>query len=446
MAEAGIRPLSTGKYFRDPLDSWSSGRVTLLGDAAHPAGSPAAGQGAAMAIEDAVTLAICLRHHGSTHIAAGLAEYEQRRIARTISMFIQARSLNSMLYEEDPVRIRGRNNRLRGMERMDPESVVLWGPLHGFDAIAEARTPLEKLRRDTDEPLREREPARRAARVWRDALAVEDRVGGWVSERRGYERVLGQATPVPASAQRADYDGVSVIDVPGGDGPTLVYIHGGGFELGSALSYAGVAARVAAAIGGRAIVPDYRLAPEYPAPAAIDDVMATVRWLTRRSPNGYVLCGDEAGAGLAVAAAMRLRDEGTALPLAIYCFSPLIDLSLSSPSIDANPGKDPWHTRQILTWRASGFLAGEIPGASPWPPQRADLIGLPPAIIWAGDDEALRDDAVALAHGMQEAELVLVRDSVTAFVLFDYLPESADALALLKRHLTELLKRERQDN
>ena len=207
--------LITPLYFRDPLDRWSNGRGVLLGDAAHPM-PPSAGQGAAMALEDAVTLAACLRRAGSSDAAEALSDYHERHRARTSRMLVASRINPALFNESDPVRMRARNSRLRALQRLDPAGDSTVGWQYGHDAVAEAEAPTSTV--TATNPLI-RPQARRAFDAWRIALTLEDHAGLWPGQRAGYERfLLTQDDGSRFATEELDCDGVAALRVsPRGD-------------------------------------------------------------------------------------------------------------------------------------------------------------------------------------------------------------------------------------
>ena len=209
ISEALITPI----YFRDPLPRWSSERVVLLGDAAHPT-PPSAGQGGAMALEDAVTLAACLhRAGGPAGLPAALAEFAARRQPRTAGMLAAARINFGMFNEPDPVQMRARDGRLRGLLRTDPVGESMFGWLYGHDAIAAAQAPLRDRRR----PPKLSAPGGPAAfEMWREALTLEDRSRLWLGEREGYARFLRadpSGRPTRSTVEELDAGGVPALRV-----------------------------------------------------------------------------------------------------------------------------------------------------------------------------------------------------------------------------------------
>jgi salicylate hydroxylase len=431
--------LITPIYFRDPLPVWGTNRVVLLGDAAHPAPS-SAGQGAAMALEDALMLAACLRRSDRNGgLPAALGDYASRRRPRTSRMLVAARTNLKMFNEPDPLQMTARNGRLHGMLRLDPlgESSVGW--LYSHDPVADAALAEAPVAPAARTMLRS--DAQRALEMWRGALTLEDRAGLWRGERAGFERFLAQLCPAPPDlpVEDVDCDGVPAVRVlpEGADANVAVlYLHGGGFTMGSARGTAEPAGRIAAALGGWALVPDYRLAPEHPFPAALDDALAAYRWLRREHPDAtVVVSGDCAGGGLAVSMAVAARDAGDPLPRLLHLVSPFSDLTLAGASIDAPAGADGWIDRDRLRSFAASYLHDADPADPRISPVRADLRGLPPMLIQAAGGEALSDDARALAAAAEAAgvdvTLELVEDTVHSFVLFGFLPEARNALERL---------------
>jgi salicylate hydroxylase len=425
--------LITPLYFRDPLERWGTERITLLGDAAHPA-PPSAGQGASMALEDAVTLAECIKHGG----AGGIAEYAQRRMERTRRMLVASRINLGLFNESDPDQARARNGRLRGLQRLDPDGESTVGWLYSHDPVAAARAPIEVARAPAN-PLR-RPEARAAYELWRGALTIEDRSGLWRGERAGYARFMRDhcAAPADLAVEEISAGGVDALLVTpaGGErsGPIVLHLHGGGFVFGSARASVELTGRIARAIGGFGMTVDYRLAPEHPFPAALEDAIAAYRRLRELHPDAPILLSGEcAGASLAISLAVSLRDAGEPLPQGIHVVSPFCDLTVTAPSILASAGADPWLNHGALLALAGSYIAATEPQAPLVSPIHADLSGLPPLYVAAAAQEALRDDAIRLAdaarHAGVEVTLELIEDSVHSFVLFDFLPESRAVIA-----------------
>ncbi|MGH7331844.1 MAG: alpha/beta hydrolase [Candidatus Rokuibacteriota bacterium] len=179
----------------------------------------------------------------------------------------------------------------------------------------------------------------------------------------------------------------------------LLYLHGGGYVIGSPRSHRHLAGAIAAAAGVTCLFPDYRLAPEHPFPAAVEDAVASYRWLLERGiqPARVALSGDSAGGGLVVATLLALRERALPLPAAGICISPWVDLTCSGTSYETKAARDPIVKLQGVRQMAQHYLGGadaKTPLASPL---FADLSGLPPLLIHVGSDEVLLDDAAQLA-------------------------------------------------
>jgi monoterpene epsilon-lactone hydrolase len=175
----------------------------------------------------------------------------------------------------------------------------------------------------------------------------------------------------------------------------VLYLHGGIFLMGSPASYRNRAMRLSYRCQAEVFVPAYRLAPEHPYPAALDDALAAWRLVKRLRPEAPVfLAGDSAGGGLGLSLLLRLRDLGLSMPTGAVLLSPWTDLTASGRSVDNNHGKDLWFTRRHLeTW--ARYYVGSADGRSPYvSPVFADLAGLPPLLLLVGEDELLLDDAV----------------------------------------------------
>ncbi|MEZ0113497.1 monoterpene epsilon-lactone hydrolase [Catenulispora sp. EB89] len=230
---------------------------------------------------------------------------------------------------------------------------------------------------------------------------------------------------------------------------TILYFHGGSFALGSPdtalVNTAGLVRRT----GVRALSLDYRLAPEHPFPAAIEDCLAAYRALldAGTDPASIVFAGDSAGGGLTVTTSLAARDAGLPLPAAIIAFSPGVDATRTGRSMTTKQGIDPYFRPEGMAYTGEMYLAGQDP-AQPLlsPAVYADLTGLPPMLLQVGTNELLLDDAVRLAARAAEAEVDVVLD-ITAgvphvFQAFDgtlALDEAGQALDRAALFLTQHL-------
>ncbi|MHC1559384.1 alpha/beta hydrolase [Actinomycetospora sp. C-140] len=187
----------------------------------------------------------------------------------------------------------------------------------------------------------------------------------------------------------------------------LLYTHGGGFAVGSASSHRKLAGHVAKALGVTAFVLDYRRAPEHPHPAQVEDGVAVFRALVDRGvrPEDITTIGDSAGGNLAIAIPLALREQGAPLPGRVIAFSPWLDMENTGESLVTNAATDALVTVPLLESMIAGVLAeGRIHPRTPLAnPLHADLTGLPPLYLNAGDAETLRDDAVRCAARAEAA-------------------------------------------
>ncbi|WAT19223.1 alpha/beta hydrolase [Aurantiacibacter sp. MUD11] len=184
------------------------------------------------------------------------------------------------------------------------------------------------------------------------------------------------------------------------DDKVLLYLHGGGYVVGTANGYRGLAGELGRASGMTAVVLDYRLAPEHRFPAAVDDAVAAYRALVAggTSPANIVLAGDSAGGGLALATLLKLRDAGEAMPAAALLISPWADLTGKAGSIDAKAAEDPSLTKEGLLACAAHYLGDADPADPLASPALTNLYGLPPLLVQVGSVEILLDDSLAIAN------------------------------------------------
>ena len=203
-------------------------------------------------------------------------------------------------------------------------------------------------------------------------------------------------------------DGVPAIRIQHETGTgriAILYLHGGGYVIGSARAEAVISAFLARSSGATIYALDYRLAPEHAFPAALEDTRAAYGWLLGRGadPARVALVGDSAGSGLAVAEAVRARDAGEPLPGALGLISPWLDLTLSGESMRSNTRSEPTLTRRWLAECARLYLGGapaDHPHASPL---FADLHGLPPTLVQAAGDDILLSDGELIADRLAGA-------------------------------------------
>jgi phosphinothricin tripeptide acetyl hydrolase len=226
----------------------------------------------------------------------------------------------------------------------------------------------------------------------------------------------------------------------------IVYFHGGGYVMGSLDSHRGHCARLSRTARARVLSVDYRLGPEHPYPAAVDDAVAAARFARASglAPNRTAIAGDSAGGGLTIAALVALRDAGDPTPAAGLCISPWTDLAHTGGTLSTKAAEDPMVRPADLAKMADAYLAGADPKTPLASPLYADLSGLPPLLIQVGSAEILLDDAVRIAERARkagvEAELRVWPDMIHVWHAFaDLLPEGAQAVdemaAFLEKHL-----------
>jgi epsilon-lactone hydrolase len=242
-------------------------------------------------------------------------------------------------------------------------------------------------------------------------------LGGDVAVQRPLLEQMLTAQPLPADVRTTpgDLGGIPVIfiDIAGTDPRgTIFHIHGGGFALGSAAGSVGLASALARKTGMRAVSAGYRLAPEHPYPAALQDVTAAYRALARQagSAGRLVVSGESAGGNLAVELLLAAKAQGLPMPAAALLLSPMTDLTVTGSSYAGKAHADPAITAQAIRTRAAGYLAGTDPADPQVSPVYADLTGLPPLLIQAGSHEVLLDDATRLAAKAAADDVAVILD------------------------------------
>ena len=257
----------------------------------------------------------------------------------------------------------------------------------------------------------------------------------------------GRLHPVPDDVMVTEVSAGGVaahwLTAPGTDaGRVLLFLHGGGYELGSLRSDGELAARLGRASGMRVLFPEYRLAPEHPFPAAIDDVLSAWHWLRNDqelSARSLAVAGDSAGGGLTVALLVATRDAGEALPAASVLMSPTVDLTSSGPSMTERADQDPISTPAMLRQFASEYLAGADPKTPLASPLFGSLSGLPPLLVQVGTADLLLSDSERLAAAATEAGVDVtleIGDGLPhVYQLMLGTPEAADATERIGKFL-----------
>jgi epsilon-lactone hydrolase len=249
-----------------------------------------------------------------------------------------------------------------------------------------------------------------------------------------------KSEPVNANGVDAEW-----IAAPGAAADRIVlYLHGGGYVLGSVKTHRDLIGRISRAAQARVLALNYRLGPEHPFPAAIDDALAGYRYLIENgsNPAKIVVAGDSAGGGLTIAALVAIRDARLPMPAAGVCLSPWVDLEAKGESMTTRAQADPVVQREGLIGMAQAYLGGKDPRAPLASPLHADLKGLPPLLIQVGDAETLLDDSTrvaekARASGVQ-VKLEVWPEMIHVWQLFaSFLPEGQQAVDGIGKYVRE---------
>jgi monoterpene epsilon-lactone hydrolase len=238
-----------------------------------------------------------------------------------------------------------------------------------------------------------------------------------VEEQRRLLREAIEAQPLPAdvTVTAGALGGVRTAEITvAGIEPrhVVLYFHGGVYVMSDAFLAAGLASQVGRRTDAKVISVDYRLAPEHPYPAAVDDALAAYAALLDSgiAASDIVFAGESAGGGLVVATLVNVRDHGLDLPAAAFVMSPYVDLTLAGTSMETKREVDPLLRRELLEPRVADYTAGQDAALPLVSPVFAELSGLPPLIIQAGSHEVLLDDAVRLAGRAAAADVKLTLD------------------------------------
>jgi epsilon-lactone hydrolase len=276
----------------------------------------------------------------------------------------------------------------------------------------------------------------RVARFWEPLVQAVAADADLEEQRTAYEKMLANfSVPPEVTVRPVTANGVPSLLVAQrpDDPPTLLHLHGGGYFVGSAFGYRPLAGALALAADTGVLVPDYRLAPEHPFPAALEDAVAAYRWMLDRGidPAEVTICGDSSGGGLTVSVLLTLQQRGLPRPGGAVLMCPFVDLALNLHEDEA--------TRRFV----AAYLAGHSADDPVVSPLRADLTALPPLLIQAATGDARLVDANALtdharSHGV-DARLELYSVDAHVFHLFwSFLPEAGEALQAAGRFAREI--------
>jgi epsilon-lactone hydrolase len=282
-------------------------------------------------------------------------------------------------------------------------------------------------------------------------LSIQARIAKWILRLLRYSEVRGtidqqrlkqeKATqrfqiPRDIEVKPVNINGLSAAWFSGPEPKhgVVLYLHGGAYALGSIQSHQEYLGRFASATRSQILAINYRLAPEDPFPAALEDALIAYRWILPRvlDSSQIAIAGDSAGGGLALATTLALRDNGDPLPACVVCLSPWVDLTLSCKSIQSKAAVDPILNPTFLA-RYAGYYAGEhARDHDRISPIFGDLAGLPPLLIHVGSEEILLDEALWLAEKAQAAGVEVQMKTwgglFHVFPLIPFLPESKTSL------------------
>jgi epsilon-lactone hydrolase len=227
------------------------------------------------------------------------------------------------------------------------------------------------------------------------------------SRRAGMERI-SERVPADVICEKVSAGGVPAewIAAPGAAADRVIlYLHGGGYVLGSINTHRAMISRIARASNSRALAIDYRLAPEHPFPAAVEDATAAYKCLLAQGykPNKIVIAGDSAGGGLTLAALLAIRDAGIPMPAAAVPISPWTDLEGTGESVRTRAARDVMVTQENLAGSAKQYYGTHDPKDPLVSPVHANFRGLPPMLIHVGDAEILLDDSTRVAKSAKAA-------------------------------------------
>jgi monoterpene epsilon-lactone hydrolase len=247
----------------------------------------------------------------------------------------------------------------------------------------------------------------------RNLLRSRPRPVNWAERRERLDAIGSTCPPAP----NLDFEPIGIGEAsaewsiaPGSDASrVLLYFHGGGYCSGSIVSHRGMVSETGRSAGIRTLALGYRLAPEHPFPAALDDALAAYAYLLEQgiAARRIAFGGDSAGGGLALATMLRLRELGRPLPACAWLVSPWVDLRMTGSTLAGKAEVDPLIQRPYLEELATNYLAGADPDTPYASPLYADLSGLPPLLVQVGSAETLLDDAVRIAGRAGAADVAV---------------------------------------
>jgi epsilon-lactone hydrolase len=260
---------------------------------------------------------------------------------------------------------------------------------------------------------------------------------------------MAAGTPIPPDikSEKVSAGGVEAewISAPNASADRAVlYLHGGGYVIGSINTHRDLMGRISRASGARVLGLNYRLAPEHPFPAAVDDSLAAYRWMLAQGlkPKRIAVAGDSAGGGLTVATLVAIRDAKLPMPGAGVCLSPWVDLEGIGGTMTSKASVDPVVQREGLLGMAAAYLGGQNPRTPLAAPLYADLKGLPPLLIQVGEAETLLDDSNRLAANAKAADVQVKVEEwpemIHVWQLFaSFLPEGQQAIEVIGKFVNQ---------
>nr|WP_315396968.1 alpha/beta hydrolase [uncultured Duganella sp.] len=295
----------------------------------------------------------------------------------------------------------------------------------------------------------------RAMSGWADSLvnlvpvlSGSDETASMAQVRASYTTFQAQQKP----PQGVRFEEVNMGGVPAtlalpdaqDSGIVLLYIHGGAYIVGEPAGYRGIGGNYAKLLGARVYIPDYRLAPEHPFPAAIDDGLRAYEWLLEQGipARKIAFAGESAGGAMVVSVMVAAKQKGLPLPAAGVAISPWANLEHTGASMMNREGLDPLNTKPLLDLLARTFLAGALPNHPLASPVFADVTGLPPILVQIGENELMLSDAIRLASHLAEnrvrVNLEVWPQMPHAWHFFQsFLPEAEQALRESARFIFE---------
>jgi monoterpene epsilon-lactone hydrolase len=265
---------------------------------------------------------------------------------------------------------------------------------------------------------------------------------------------MGAAAEMPAgmTVERGSLAGVPLehLTPRARERRVLLHAHGGGFSMGSCQSHRTLVGQLGVAARARVVLPEYRLAPEHPCPAGIDDMFAVYRaLLVAGTPAEQVIVsGDSAGGGLVISMLLKARDAGLPMPRAVVLLSPHLDLTCSGESMRTRADADPWLTRELCEDARNKYLGDADPATYPYAPFNTPLAGLPPILIQVGDQEILLSDSEGFAQRAQAAGVpVTLEVYPELWHVFQFfapmLPDAVDAIARIGAYVDQCFNAQR---